>query len=444
MSWGIAFRVRQYIKNSLWLAPLIGGLLGLVLAELGLAIEVTGAIPPAWRYSPETATALLSASIGALASLTGFVVTVTVLGVQMATGTFSPRYLRVWYRDGRLKLLLAELIGTLMFAFTVMRAIDAESVPDISVTLAAFGVAIGLLLFVLYLDRFLHRMRPVAVAALMAAEGRRAFEDWLAEASRPDTAFVPRGSGGPMTTPTFVLRATRAGTIQAVDAGALTRFARRHGCLLVFRHSVGDFVPVGAPILEVHGADLPARVTRRLGGLVALGVERTIEQDPSFAIRVMVDVASRALSPAVNDPTTAVQVLDHLGETLRMVGMAPSLRDMLPTNELASGVVMPVRGWPDYLSLAVTEIREYGATSIQVVRRLRALLEELAELVVPERRAAVEDELRRLDATVAEHFAESVDLDRAQRPDAQGIGGPTVAPEATVAAGSPAASRGPA
>jgi uncharacterized membrane protein len=427
MSWGILFRFRQYIKGSLWLVPFVGGLAGLVLAEVGAQLEARGATPAVWHYTPETATAVLSATIGAVASLTGFVVTVTVLGVQMATGTFSPRYMRLWYRDPMLKGLLAVLIGTLIFSFSVIRRVQADSVPDFGVTLASVGVAVSLLLFVLYLDRFIHRMRPVAVAALMAAEGRRAFEDALAEASRPDTTFVPKGSEGLTTAPTFIVRARRAGTIQAVDARGLTRFARRHQCLLVFRHTVGDFVPVGAAILEVHGADLSPGVTRRLSGLVALGVERTIEQDPVFAIRVMVDVATRALSPAVNDPTTAVQVLDHLGETLRMIGTAQAPPDQQPTERLLSGVVMPIRAWPEILSLAVTEIREYGATSIQVVRRLRALLQELSDLVVPERRAAVEEELRRLDETVASAFAGSVDLDRASASDAQGIGGPVAA-----------------
>jgi uncharacterized membrane protein len=431
VSWGIAFRLRQYLRSSLWLVPLLGGLIGLVLAELGLRLEAQGGVSAGWRYSPETATAVLSATIGAVASLTGFVVTVTVLGVQMATGTFSPRYMRLWYRDVMLKLLLAVLIGTLMFSFSVMRRIEADAVPDISVTLAGVGVAVSLLLFVLYLDRFLHRMRPVAVAALMAAQGRRAFEEWVAEASRPDTAFVAKGSEGPSTPPTFVLRASRAGTIQAVDAHGLRQFADRHRCLLIFRHSIGDFVPIGAAILEIHGPDLPVASTRRLKGLVALGVERTIEQDPAFAIRVMVDVAVRALSPAVNDPSTAVQVLDHLGETLRLVGTAPSPQDTGPSGAFTSGVVMPIRIWPDYLSLAVTEIREYGATSVQVLRRLRALLEELDELVGPQRRAAVGDELRRLDATVAQRYADSIDLDRALQADAQGIGGPSSVPALT-------------
>jgi len=120
-------------------------------------------------------------------------------------------------------------------------------------------------------------------------------------------------------------------------------------------------------------------------------------------------------------------MLDHLAETLRMLGTAPAAESQTPSEPPTSGVVMPIRDWPEILSLAVTEIREYGSGSVQVVRRLRALLEELAELVGPDRRPAVHDELRRLDATVATAFAGSVDLDRAGVADAQGIGGPSTA-----------------
>ena len=429
MSWEIGFRVRQYIKSSLWLLPLIAGLAGLVLAELAYWIEGTSDVP-FLQYSPETATAVVSATIAAVVSLTGFVVTVTVLGVQQATGIFSPRYMRLWYRDGRLKLVLAELVGTLVFSISVIRRIQPDAVPDISVSLAGLGLMVGLLLFLLYFDRFLHRMRPVAVAALLADQGRDAFEAWMEEAARPDTAFIARRSWTPGTAPTFVLRSTRSGTIQAVDTAGLTAFARRHACLVVFCHSVGDFVPVGAAILEIHGSAAPAAAGRRLSGMVALGAERTIEQDPAFAIRVMVDIAVRALSPAVNDPTTAVQVLDYLEESLRVIGSAEPPGDGAPSASLTTGVVMPVRTWPDVMALGVTEIREYGAASIQVMCRLRALLGELSELVLPENRAAVADEVRRLEATIQATYASSVDLDRAGAPDPQGIGGPAIAPGA--------------
>jgi uncharacterized membrane protein len=355
---------------------------------------------------------------------------VTVLGVQQATGIFSPRYMRLWYRDGWLKLVLAELVGTLVFSISVIRRIRPDAVPDVSVSLAGLGLMVGLLLFLLYFDRFLHRMRPVAVAALLADQGRDAFEAWMDEAVRPDIALVS-GGWAPATAPTFVLRASRSGTIQAVDTRGLTGLARRHGCLIVFRHSVGDFVPIGAAILDIHRSTLPVEASRSLSGMVALGAERTIEQDPAFAIRVMVDIAIRALSPAVNDPTTAVQVLDHLEETLRIVGAAPRPAGGASVETMSSGLIMPVRTWSDFLALGITEIREYGATSIQVTRRLHALLEELGELVLPENRAAVDEEMRRLDALVAAAHANGIDLDLAMSPDHQGIGGPEVPRMAT-------------
>ena len=193
MNWRLSFRVRQYVKNSLWLVPLVAGLGGLVLAEVAFWLDGRSDLP-VLQYSPETATAIVSATIAAVVSLTGFVVTVTVLGVQQATGIFSPRYMRLWYRDGRLKLVLAQLVGTLMFSISVIRRIQPDAVPDISVSLAGLGLSVGLLLFLLYFDRFLHRMRPVAVAALLASQGRHAFEAWIEEAARPDTAFVARGS----------------------------------------------------------------------------------------------------------------------------------------------------------------------------------------------------------------------------------------------------------
>jgi uncharacterized membrane protein len=422
MDWRTRFRARQYLKNSLWLAPLVAGVGGILLAELVYALDMQSDLA-ILQYSPETATAVVSATIAAVVSLTGFVITVTVLGVQQATGLFSPRYMRLWYRDGRLKLVLSELVGTLMFSIAVIRRIQPDAVPDISVSIAGLGLSIGLLLFLLYFGQFLHRMRPVAVVALLAREGRRAFEAWGAEAIRPDVALTARG-WVPASSPALVVRATSAGAIQAVDVDGLTVFAREHGCLLVFRRSVGDFVPMGARILEVHGATVPADASTSLAGMVALGAERTIEQDPAFALRVMMDIAIRALSPAINDPTTAVQVIDYLEEALRAVGATPPPEGATPPDRLASGVVMPVRAWADYVSLSVTEIRTCGATSIQVVRRLRTMLEELDELVLPENRAAVADELRRLDATVDAAHGGTVDHDLASAGDHQGIGGP--------------------
>jgi uncharacterized membrane protein len=406
--------------------PLLGGLLGVALGVVDVQIDRSIHLPADWTYSSSTASTVLSAIVGAMAALTGFVVTVTVLVVQMATGTFSARYMRLWYRDRMLKATLALLIGTLAFSFSLLRRVDTEFVPNLGVTIAGVLVIASLLVFVIFLDRYLHRLRPVAVTVLVAGYVQRDFQHYFAGLiTMPDVFSGALEGGGEQ--PALVVRSTTPGSIQAIDAHGLVEWARRHDCLVVVHHTVGDFVPVGAELLEAYGGDqLDNRSERRLLGMVALGPERTIDQDPAFAIRIMVDIAERALSPAVNDPTTAVQVLDHLGDVLRVIGETDLAQSRWTGARAArTGLVIPVRRWEDYLALGTTEIRQYGAAAIQVMRRMRAMLEELHDQVLPQHRPAVEQELERLDATVARRFGDSVDLDRASTADPQGIGGRT-------------------
>jgi uncharacterized membrane protein len=430
VSWATRFRARQFVRGSIWLVPAIGGLTG---AALGLAAAESRRVfelPDGWTYSTGTAQAVLAAVVGASVGLTGFVVTVGVLIVQMATGTFSARYMRLFYRDGLLKAVLAVLVGTLTFSYGLLRRVEQGEVPSLGVTLAGFFLSGGVLLFLVFLDRSIHRIRPVAVAALAAQAGRRSFEELVRAAEGPDAPMHLAGRYVGEAPPALVVPSLRAGAVQAMDARGLARFAREHGCLVVVRPAVGDFVPEGAALFDVYGGSgLDATVAGRLRSMIAFGVERTIEQDPAFAIRVMVDIAIRALSPAVNDPTTAVQVLDHLGDTLRLLGATSLATPVADGADLPSpGLIVRARRWEDIVEAALTEIREYGGSSVQVVRRLRALLEDLRDWVLPEHRHAVEDELARLDATIAAHWTGSFDLDRARRADGQGIGGPSAGP----------------
>jgi uncharacterized membrane protein len=423
VSWATRFQVRQYVTGSLWVLPLVGAVLGVVLGSVDVIVDRTIHLPSEFTYSSSTASTVLSAIVGAAAALTGFVVTVTVLVVQMATGTFSARYMRLWYRDRLLKALLALLVGALSFSFTLLRHVEDKFVPNLGTTIAGFVLLLGLMLFVIFLDRVLHRLRPVAVAELVAEYLHRDFERLTATLAGSGIFWGrPGGDGEPAL---FVARAERGGAIQAIDVAGLHAWSESSGGLVVVRHAVGDFVPAQAVLIEVFG-DGPAAPgdQDRLRRMVVLGAERTIEQDPAFAIRIMVDIANKALSAAINDPTTAVQVLNYLGECLRMIGTVDVSGSRFEGRVSGrQGVVMPVRGWDDYLALATTEIREYGATSIQVMRRMRSMLEELLDEVPEPRRAAVHDELARLDATVARSFAESVDLDRARTADPQGMGG---------------------
>ena len=321
MSWRTAFRARQFVRGSLWLIPVCGGALG---ALAGIVAADTGSIfdlPEGWTYSTGTAEAVLAAVVGASVGLTGFVVTVSVLIVQMATGTFSARYMRLFYRDGALKAVLAVLVGTLTFSYMLLRRVEQNEIPNFGITLAGVFLALGLLLFLVFLDRSIHRLRPVAVAELVGRAGRRAFDE---PSKRQLRAMLP--STGRLRTRRASRRiswygAAEPGPSRRSRGRASFDSPERTTCLVVVPKAAGDFVPEGSVLMEVYGgASLDEGHERQLRSMIALGVERTIEQDPAFAIRVMVDIVIRGLSPAVNDPTTAVQVLDHLGETLRLIG----------------------------------------------------------------------------------------------------------------------------
>jgi len=429
MSWATRFRIGEYVGGSLWVFPLLAIVLGALLGAVDVQVDKSIHLPAGWTYSASTATTVLSAIIGALAALTGFVVTVTVLVAQMAIGTFSARFMRIWYRDPLLKTVLAILIGAFAFSFSLLRRVENNFVPNLGVTTAGVLVLVSLVLFAVFLNRYMHQLRPVAVAALVAGYVHRDFKRlFTAVADDPEVFTEPFAPDGEE--PALVVRSTTAGAIQAIDLEGLVGWARRHDCLLVLRHRVGDFVPGHASLIEAYGGHpSAARDERALRRMVALGLERTVAQDPAFAIRIIADIACKALSAAINDPTTAVQVLDHLSEVLRIIGTTDLQSFRSPANGVPRrGVVMAMRSWDEYLALGVTEIREYGSTSIQVMRRLRAMLEELRGDVPPEHRDAVTEELARLDATVAQSFGDSVDLDRARLADAEGMGGPVGPP----------------
>ena len=420
MSWALLFRAREHLKGSLWFYPLAGAILGPLLAVLTRQADTSVTVPQAWQYTPSTASTVLTTIVGATVGLTGFVVTVTVLAIQMATGTFSARYMRIWYRDPLLKGVLAVLAGTLTFAFSLLRQVGSKQVPNIGVSVAGFLVVLSLVLFLLFFDRFIHRLRPVAVADLVGRMALRVITT-VTEAAEIDTESAEIAAGDPV----LMVASGRAGSIQAVNVRGLVTWASRHDHLLTMQAAVGDFVTTGQQLIAVFGDGAAPVKASRLQAMVALGAERTVEQDPAFAIRIMADIAVKALSAAINDPTTAVQALDHLGNVLRLLGATQlhgplTFRDTKGTPRL----LMPGRTWADYLTLAVTEIREYGSTSIQVMRRLRAVLEDLQESVRPEHRPAVAAEIAKLDATTATGFAGSVDENQARARDRQGIGGP--------------------
>ena len=425
MTWAARFQMRQHFRQSLWAVPLLGAFAGGALAVVDLRVEDQVSLPREWSYSASTASNLLTTVSGAMIGLLGLVVTVGVLVVQMATGTLSPRFMRLWYRDRLQKVVLASFTATFAFSFALLREVETGSVPDLGVTIAGLAVSADLVLLLLYLDRFVHALRPVAVAAAVARSGLAV----IAEIDEGETTIPDRHPRRWEARGERVeLRAQRSGAIQAVHARGIVALATKHDLTCVFRCTVGDFVNDGGVMMDVYGAP-DSRVLRRLRGMVALGHERTIDQDPAFALRIIVDIAIRALSPAVNDPTTATQMINHLGAVLADVGARVlSGRGALTDADGHLRLAVHTRSWDDYLDLGVSEIRQYGRGSPQICRRLRAMLMDLDSTVLPVHRPAVRRQLEVLDEAVRVSFGEGDEQTFALGHDRQGIGGPSQAP----------------
>src|SRR5262249_44744258 len=212
------------------------------------------------------------------------------------------------------------------------------------------------------------------------------------------------------------------GSVLAFDVKGLVSLAQQSDCLIELVPKVGDFVAEDEPLFRVFGnGNGPPDWSLR--NSVALGPERTMEQDPMFAFRIIVDVASKALSPAINDPTTAVLAIDRLHHLLREVGCRDLSEDRESDGEGQVRVVYRTPDWEDFVLLATTEIRQYGRDSIQVIRRLRAMLENLSETLPEQRVPVLLRELKLLDAVARRSFLDADDQTLAEGSDRQGMGG---------------------
>ena len=178
----------------------------------------------------------------------------------------------------------------------------------------------------------------------------------------------------------------------------------------------------GNPLFRLHGS--AARIDdSKLRSQVAFGPERTIEQDSTFAVRVIVDIAIKALSPAINDPTTAVLAIDQLHRLLRLVGARHSHDDLLHDPEGAPRLIFRTPNWGDFVALTFSEIRLYGAGNFQVARRLRAMINNLQDILPTTRQPASQGELELLNRTLESLYPFPEDLALARQPDFQGLGG---------------------
>jgi uncharacterized membrane protein len=384
--------------------------------------------PYSLSISVASAQAFLSAAASGMMSITGIVFAMAFVVVQFSAIAFSPRLVLWFARDRKIYHSLGFFIATFIYALFTLAWVDrggSGSVPLLSSLVVACMLVTSMFLFA-RLVQGLNNLQISNVLRLIGDRGRQVIRDMfrsLDERAISGTVAAP-GAGntplGPVTQALDYAGAPR--TVARLDTHALAGQAERAGGLIVMKCVVGDTLVDGVAILQIHGAKshIPEPVLRRA---IDLQWERTFEQDPKYPIRLLVDIAIKALSPAINDPTTAVQTIDQIEDLLRRLGQRDLDAGCICDTRGILRLIIPMPNWHDYLQLAFDEIRQYGATSVQVMRRLRsALLGLMSSLPAGERAMAVQRYIEHLDLAVEHSPLDAEDRFAARQDDRQGLG----------------------
>jgi uncharacterized membrane protein len=374
-----------------------------------------------WQMSlnPETARTVLGSLAGAMFTFVVFVCSSLLLVVQLASAQLTPRVIGTMFRDPVTKLTLAVFVFTFTFLLAAIIRIDAAA-PTLITHIAVYSCVVSVAAFLFMVDHIGKLLRPSGAFRSIASEAHAVINAVYPQRFAESPTGDREPAAPPDDRPAHVVFNPTAGVVLALDVAGLAALGAAHDCAITLVPQVGDFVAPGDPLFRVHGGDVPERA---LLHSIALGAERTMEQDPAFAFRMIVDIASKGLSPAINDPTTAVLAVDRIHHLLRHVG-GRCLQNAT-VRDAAGRVRLMYRtpDWEDFVSLAVTEIRQFGSTSIQIARRLRAMLDDLIATLPPERTEMLRQELKVLRKSAPRYFQEPEDLALAEVSDSQGVGG---------------------
>ena len=431
-TWTRRGRLRQYIDTAVWPIPtaylVAAGILGIGVPALDRAL---GDAVPA-EFGVGAAQALLSAFATGLITVMGFIISVVIAGLTFGSTTVTPRIVRELQRNTTIRHVFGLLLLSVVYAFLVLNRVappgDPNFVPDLAVWLVTPLLVIdvaGLFLLVRemghslriveIIDRVHHRAEQV-IATMYRDEAEANNDDDHPKTTSVDGAF-----------PVTVYNRDTSGVVTNLDVARLVNEAAHLNTTVELAYPIGSYVPTGQPLLRVAN-QLSETDDRHLRRAVTLSDERTIDQDPLYALRLLVDIATRALSPAVNDPTTAVQVLDRIETILFLLATRALDRGTIRDREGNVRLVVPLPSWEEFVTVALTEIRQYGATSLQVMRRLRALLYDLLRDAPALRRPALEAQLALLDQTVERCYPDGSERELAFAVDRHGLGEPGAAP----------------
>jgi uncharacterized membrane protein len=342
--------------------------------------------------------------------------------VQFSAMAYSPR-LSLWIaRDRVIWHTLGIFTATFLYSLACIAWVDryqAGGVPMISsfIVLTLLIASVGM--FIALVER-ISLLQIQNMLAFTGSQGRGVVETIYPPIEVPAALAAPEEYRDLPVRQTL-LYTGRPLSIQAIDEVALQSLAISASGIVEVLAAVGDTLMEGTELLRVHGTKQEID-ERALRAAFITGEQRTFEQDPKYAIRLLVDIAIKALSPAINDPTTAVQALDQIEDLLRRLGRRRLEIGAIHDGEGKLRLVTPHPSWEDFLVLAFDEIRAYGASSVQVMRRMKALTSDLIDFLPVERHKPLLRHQKRLNATIARSFETAEEKREASVEDRQGLG----------------------
>jgi uncharacterized membrane protein len=422
MTWLQRYRLRHFLRFSFWLVPL-----GSILAAL-LAVPAMRWLDyqTGWSWFNFTAVGargVLDSLSSSLLTFIVFAVSSLLLAVQLASGQLTPRIIALVFSLRRVKISVGVFVFAYTFSLGAVGRIEEQHVPQLLVFLAIFSTLASIVVFFWFVQQIGMNLRPVAILEGLWELGRQVIDGVYPSALALTAPASPLLELQALPKPARIIEyAGNSGSFLAFGTRELVVAAQQAECVIELLPQVGDFVSRGDPLFRVYPADRHIEEAA-LHHMVALGPERTLEQDPGFAFRIMVDIAERALSPAINDPTTAVLALDQLHRLLRYVGQKQLDPGTVCDEHGTLRLLYPTPQWDDFVMLATSEIRLFGASSLQIPRRLQAMLEHLIAVLPETRTPALRQELALLHSAVERAYLEAEDRRRAKISDRQGIGG---------------------
>jgi uncharacterized membrane protein len=370
----------EYIRGALWVLPTIAVVMALGIGLVLSQIEVSSTRWFVFQGTPDDARTLLIAISSTLATVIALVLGLTVVALQLASTQFSPRLLRNFLRDRTNQVVLSVFVATFtystagLFTVGVSAGQRVEVYPRLAVSFALGLLFVSLLMLVFFVHHLAHSIQIDEVMRGVERSTLRVIEHDL-PTQGVSAEPVPSPPAWAVAVPAY-----QSGWVQTMRPDVLLPLAREHDLVAVVSTMVGEFVVEGAPLLWVWSpspnasAPDPASFREALRVAVRLGYERTAEQDVAFGVRQLADIAVKALSPAINDPYTAIQALEHLGVLLARLVRRPLGSQRLHDDASTMRVVVPGRDLSYYLDLATGQIRRYGCAEPRVDRALLRVL----------------------------------------------------------------------